>query len=176
MAFKQTRPDPKHVTIADLHWLAGLLEGEGSFGIYRNTITSKYTGIKKTYLYPIIQLSMSDEDVVRRAVAMFGTWCLPHKDRRGDNRKIMWRTSVLGSRAASWMRILHPLMGKRRSGRISEVLAIWENRKWRKLNHLEIGSIFKAKGSQRKIAKRFGTSQSIVGRIKRRVTYQEETC
>ena len=52
-------PIPR-ITELDLHWLAGLLEGEGTF----------MTGPPSAPRAPVIQFWMTDRDVVERAGAM----------------------------------------------------------------------------------------------------------
>lgn len=110
---------------ADLHWLSGILEGEGSFGVRKVVRRGDTLHAPRRYSDPIIQLSMTDEDVVRRAAALLGAWCNRY-DKTGPNRKPRWATSVVSGRAAAWMTILCPLMGSRRQERIREVLAGWE--------------------------------------------------
>jgi hypothetical protein len=51
---------PDDVPCSDLHWLAGLLEGEGSF----------LKGPPSAPRHPILALQMTDEDVVARVAAM----------------------------------------------------------------------------------------------------------
>ena len=91
---------------SDLAWLAGYLEGEGCFRhrvIYR--CASK------------IMVSSKDEDVLRRAASLLR-----------DDAKIwqlssgLWCTEVSGKRAIELMRLLLPLMGKRRGAKIKEIL------------------------------------------------------
>ena len=53
---------PQDVPAQDLHWLAGLLEGEGSF----------HPGPPSAPRYPVVALAMTDEDVVTRVATMFG--------------------------------------------------------------------------------------------------------
>jgi hypothetical protein len=110
---------------ADLHWLSGILEGEGSFGVRKVVRRGPPLHAPRRYNDPIVQLSMTDEDVVRRAAALLGSWCRRFTE-QSENRKPRWATSVVSGRAAAWMTILCPLMGSRRQERIREVLAGWE--------------------------------------------------
>ena len=50
----------------DLMWLAGLLEGEGSFLMARNIVAGK------VYRYPKITVNMTDRDVIEHAAEV--TW------------------------------------------------------------------------------------------------------
>lgn len=91
----------------DVVWLAGLLEGEGSFDLQRGR-------------YPRVRLAMTDRDVVGRAATLFGssirlTLRVPHKP--------TWHAEIQGERAVEVMRAVLPFMGARRSQRIAEVLS-----------------------------------------------------
>lgn len=100
-----------HGTHDDLIWLAGLLEGEGTFDLHRGK-------------YPRIRLAMTDRDVVGRAASLMDT-----KLRLSLHRapaQPTWHSEVSGDRAAELMRELLPFMGTRRSGKIAEVLATYE--------------------------------------------------
>src|SRR3990167_7223191 len=110
-------PDVKlTISKSDLCWLAGLLEGEGSFRIatFRNT---KY-GI---YKYPQIRCAMTDEDVVMRChqVTSFGTVTGPHSPPSRAGRKPTWIWSVDKTKQViELMNHLLPYMGTRRAEQI----------------------------------------------------------
>jgi hypothetical protein len=93
----------------DLLWLAGLLEGEGSFDAHRGK-------------YPRIRLAMTDRDVVGRAASLMDA-----KIRLALHpapASATWHTEISGVRAAEIMREILPHMGTRRSGRIADVLGV----------------------------------------------------
>jgi hypothetical protein len=100
-------------------WLAGLLEGEGYFGM----INSRVGG--KVYRYPRIGVNMTDRDVVDRVGAMWGiktfAWQPPP-----PSKKTQYRVMISGWAAADWMRLLHPWLGIRRQFRITEILAEYD--------------------------------------------------
>ena len=98
-----------HGTREDVIWLAGLLEGEGTFDAQRGK-------------YPRIRLGMSDRDVVGRAASLMDTGI--RLQYRPAPASPMWHAEVQGPRAAAIMRELLPHMGARRSQRIAEVLAL----------------------------------------------------
>ena len=105
---------------AEIAWLAGLLEGEGSF----QTINSWVNG--KAYRYPKITVNMTDLDVIEHVARLFGTkvYVMPIYVREGyAPPKQQWRATSTGKRAAEWMRKLYPYLGSRRQARIDEVLA-----------------------------------------------------
>lgn len=104
----------------DLNWLAGLLEGEGSFMMGRNWVNGKL------YLYPRIVVSMTDADVIERVARLFGTSVYvvpPSKSADRKHYKQQWRAQVNGARAAHLMEQLLPIMGGRRASKIKEILA-----------------------------------------------------
>jgi hypothetical protein len=90
-------------------WLAGLLEGEGSFHCRGGC--------------PRIALEMTDEDVVARYASIIGAGYqrrLPTEARH----KVSYICSAYGDRATLIMRDILPYMGERRSTKIQEHLAI----------------------------------------------------
>lgn len=118
---------------ADLYWLAGLAEGEGSF-----TISGRSA---------VFKIHMTDRDVVERAadiierayppVRRVGRGggsekpcrALPHRGpvheelvRQGVHKPV-WYVKVQGRRARLLMKDLYHAMGERRRARIVEVLA-----------------------------------------------------
>jgi hypothetical protein len=109
------------MTESDLHWLAGLLEGEGFFG----TINSRVGG--KCYRYPRIGVLMSDEDVIARVGRMWGIKVFVY-DPPAPSRKRLYRVTKLGKGAVALMEQLRPLMGQRRQAQIDTVLAEWRNK------------------------------------------------
>lgn len=95
-------------TREEVVWLAGLLEGEGSFDAHRGK-------------YPRIRLAMTDRDVVARAAALMDATI--RLSLHPAPAQPTWHTEISGERAAVIMRELLPFMGTRRSGRIASVLA-----------------------------------------------------
>lgn len=93
----------------DLLWLAGLLEGEGSFDAHRGK-------------YPRIRLAMTDRDIVGRAASLMGAEF--RLSLHPAPAKATWHTEISGERAAEIMREILPFMGARRSQRIADVLGV----------------------------------------------------
>lgn len=99
-----------------LAWLAGLLEGEGTFSMNSG--------------YPRVSVQMSDPDVLERAREVMrapGVWpkTPSARDRlRGWSR--MYATAVSGLRGAELMVTLRPLMGERRTREIDRALSAYE--------------------------------------------------
>jgi hypothetical protein len=107
----------------EVHWLAGLLEGEGSF----------MPGPPSNPRMPIIALAMNDEDVMTRVGRMFERKVLSIKP-----RSARWQASyalrVQGAKAVRWMTVLRPLMGSRRQAQIDRALACYAPRQVALLN------------------------------------------
>jgi len=97
----------------ELHWLAGLLEGEGSF----------LHGPPSKPNCPRITVQMTDLDVIQRCSTLMG---VPYKNARNDKRNPKWKRAwalQLGNyRAVALMQRLHPLMGARRQAQIDRAL------------------------------------------------------
>lgn len=101
----------------ELAWVAGLLEGEGSFMLKR-------AGGRTVRNLPRVTCSMSDLDVIHKLhrVVGFGIVCTgaPHK----HTGCVMHRwQSEDRDRVPQLLRELLPYMGERRSAKIREVLA-----------------------------------------------------
>jgi hypothetical protein len=104
-------------------WLAGLLEGEGYFGMIRNRVGGK------TYRYPRIGVSMTDRDVIARVATMFGLGTYEIKAPGNSHGRLdSYRAWSTGEAGAEWMRSLRSLMGERRRDQIDTVLTEWDAR------------------------------------------------
>ena len=95
------------MTDIEIAWLAGLLEGEGCFHFSR-------TGM--------IQVSMTDKDVIERAAVLMGVQWRPIK-RCIPGNKPVFIVRVTGPRALNIMTTILPFMGMRRTAKIHEVFA-----------------------------------------------------
>jgi hypothetical protein len=105
------------VSVVEISWLAGLLEGEGCFG---------FTNSGRT---PSIWLSMTDIDVVEKVRNLVD----PSRsinitdDKRKENYKTMYRLTLNGTRAIQWLMTIYSLMGVRRKAKIRELLDVWKS-------------------------------------------------
>lgn len=107
-----------HVHDESKGWVAGLLEGEGSFSIKRS---KRKNGLSCT---PVIQLASTDEDVAVRLHKLIpaANVCKPRRKTKGGKQVYNW--SLSRSAAVSELLIcIFPLMSRRRQDRIREVLA-----------------------------------------------------
>lgn len=99
------------ITNEDLHWLAGLLEGEGCFTLHKS----------KKRLYPKMQINMNDRDVIERVAELIG------KNVGGPYGTGFYTVQIVGRQAIELMEVLKPLMMSRRKARIEEVIEIATN-------------------------------------------------
>jgi hypothetical protein len=105
-------------SVKDIYWLAGLLEGEGSFGILSNGSN------------PVIYLQMNDYDIVFKVRSLMCKHYAIGIRSRQPNDSYVYR--VHGNIAIQWMMTLYPLMGKRRKEKITEILNLWKNHRGNK--------------------------------------------
>ncbi len=106
-----------------LAWLAGLLEGEGSF-----MITKCHCKNGKTYRYPRIGVTMTDRDVIARAALMFGTGVYDIKPSGPNSYLPQFRTGIGGQKAYEWMLKLYSFMGARRKSQMDKAINEWKVR------------------------------------------------
>jgi hypothetical protein len=107
-------PSPA-VDLRDLHWLAGLLEGEGTF----------IPGPPSNPRMPVIQVEMVDADVMARVGRLLGRKVTTLRARRAE-WSATYQVKVTGGPAVGWMLHLHPLMGERRQRQIERALRCYE--------------------------------------------------
>jgi hypothetical protein len=103
--------------IHDIIWLAGILEGEGSFNQDK----------RRNDFYSVIELSMTDKDIVERAAQIMnelgGSSCKVNARKKREGWKQQWRVTLYGNSAETIMKAILPFMGERRSNRITQLLA-----------------------------------------------------
>lgn len=109
--------EKKCITTEDLHWVAGLIEGEGCFALTCGK-------------YPKISINMTDFDVMERLAKLLqsnlrGPY---HPPAYKENWKSYWRLELTGINAVEWMQTLYPLMGNRRQEKIRECLMEWKEK------------------------------------------------
>lgn len=101
------------MAVRSIEWLAGLLEGDGSF-ILGN-------GIRKC---PRLNLAMLDKDVVEEAALLMKSTITEQKTPKGD--KVMYRTAIARrSVLEPLLEQLYPYLGIRRQQRVREMLAFY---------------------------------------------------
>lgn len=105
------------VTGRHLAWLAGLLEGEGYFGI---------TYDKRRDHYRVrVQLKMVDKDVVERAHELTGLGTIYRAKDNRPNHSDCWVWSVASqNEVVVLLENVLPWMGERRTSKIVEMLKL----------------------------------------------------
>lgn len=100
----------------DIKWLAGLLEGEGSFYI-------KPTGARQAK----VTLEMCDKDVVERAYNLLRVKSAIYEPKNKLATKPSYRFAVYSSQAIGLMMTLYSQMGLRRQAKIREIIVKWKS-------------------------------------------------
>ena len=108
------------MTTKDLYWLAGLLEGEGSFD-YQCRESEQRHG------RPRIQFASTDHDIAVRVAALFKKRVNgPYRAYGGQlNKKPMYKVLLSGPRAVGLMFTLWSILGTRRREQIKVSVARW---------------------------------------------------
>lgn len=114
-ARRPPRPTLREMSEAEVAWLAGLLEGEGHFGIIEGD------GSHRTRA--VVQMEMTDEDVVRRAHEMTGVGGVSTYDRIGYKKSWKWQVAAQED-VADLLRSIRNWMGQRRAARIEACLQV----------------------------------------------------
>lgn len=140
------------------HWLAGYLEGEGSF----------LPGPPSSPNLPIISVCSTDEDVIARVASIFGVTY--HRERRRNKKhKLVWRVKKTGYVAVQMMQQVQNLMGERRKKQIERAVASYAAKSHR-LSREEVLLIKRFANekilTQSQIAVKFGVRREWVNKIK----------
>jgi hypothetical protein len=99
----------------DFFWLAGLLEGEGTFTATRTD----------GHDYPVLKVEMVSEDVVSRAAHLLAARGVTRQKPEREDWSPTYLTGVNGSSAAAWMQRLRSHMGHRRGEAIDAALELY---------------------------------------------------
>lgn len=102
------------MTPAEIGWLAGLLEGEGCFSLSQD----------REYIYPVVRLQMTDEDVVRQAAFFMQTPV--HGPRTNGRWKPVFSTTAWHARAVGVMYTVYTFMCSRRKAKIVDLISRWK--------------------------------------------------
>lgn len=112
---------------AERGWLAGLFEGEGYFGLKKDTTyKTRPDGSRSKYTYvgPVVELQMQDLDIIERVqnLISFPKNITIHKARK-EHHNVTYRLTYHGMEAIEVMLTLRDLLGERRRGKIDDILA-----------------------------------------------------
>jgi hypothetical protein len=95
-----------------LIFLAGVFEGEGSFGFWGKE--------HKANRYLRAQIRMCDEDIVVRFIDYFKLGCITTNLPKKKNHNRSWKWTVSGNKAIDVMLQLAPFLGIRRQEKFKE--------------------------------------------------------
>lgn len=138
----------------DIYWVAGLLEGEGSF-------------TSKANKFPRVTCEMTDEDVIKKLHSLLGGQ-LYKPTKRQSHWKQSWQwTYVKSHEAAAFMQKIYPYMGERRKKQIDNTLKKWhqyqKQLKEKELHYLAAGKYYKRHSvSLRAVAKKYNIAAETV--------------
>jgi len=97
-------------TDLELAWVAGILEGEGTFRVTDSGST-------------IVSVEMADLDVLQKLQTVLGFGTLGNERKRGENRRTTWTFQISGRRdIEQLLNAILPYMGERRTKQIATVL------------------------------------------------------
>ena len=107
--------------LLDNSWLAGLLEGEGSFGFWAQAHRNG-----KAYGRLNVALAMTDRDVVERAASRMdcnvnGPYTVT------NSTKPFWRASATGQTTANVIERVLPFLGERRTAAATKAVEDWRS-------------------------------------------------
>lgn len=110
-------PAPPNVSVAELYWLAGWLEAEGSFSAPPPSDPRR----------PRISGQSRDRDVIERVARILTVSAVACKDPRAAERRWspMYEVLKRGRGAVEIMGAIEPLMGTRRRAQIQRALGSW---------------------------------------------------
>lgn len=108
------------ISIYDLYWAAGFLEGEGSF---HDSPTQ--TGIRVT----TAQVEFAPIEKLQNLFKGSHIRLVRHE--RPEHSPI-WHWTLTGPRAAGLMMTLYPLLSPKRQAQIEKALASWKQRGWKR--------------------------------------------
>lgn len=99
-------------TEKELYYIAGLLEGEGSFCAQSNSKDARYICIK---------VKMTDQDIIEWVANKWD--CSVYKEEFENHYKTTYTTQLRRkSECIEFLKMIYPLMSKRRKERISKIL------------------------------------------------------
>ena len=110
------------IDIKDVAWLAGWLEGEGCFSIYKKGNYSQFR----------IEFCSTDLDTMKKVCNILRTKETIYLRTQTytenlSKRKQEYYVHVRGSLAIEWMMTIYSLMGQRRKDKIKEILTEWRD-------------------------------------------------
>lgn len=109
-----------HLSETDIAWIAGLLEGEGSFGL--DARSSKRYRVSTAPPMPYIRISMTDEDIIAKCSSLLHKSYFSPKRLTSAGKQVY--TLHIGDRQTLFYLLpqIFPYLSKRRQKRVQECL------------------------------------------------------
>jgi hypothetical protein len=115
-ALMRTETRLQAMGLQDKYWLAGILEGEGSFMKAPPSSPNQ----------PCLCVVMTDKDIIERVASLFDCGVVVvHTVRQNPKWKPTWKARLGGTRAVEMMLFLKPIMGIRRQSQIDRAISTW---------------------------------------------------
>lgn len=145
-----------------MYWLAGLLEGEGSF----------MKGSPSKSNQPVVSIEITDEDTANRVGKIFETKVY-YLASRNKKWKPTFALRLRGKRAVELMKKLFPIMSKRRKEQINRAILSYVDLSSKKgiilkENKKEIINRLKNHEKVKDIARKFKVGESAIYKLKYR--------
>lgn len=144
----------------DLYWLAGLMEGEGSF----------MKGPPSMPHQPCVSLQMTDEDIVSKASSLVNANYFKYVS-KNLSHKDSYKFYVRGLPAVKLMELLKPFMGSRRQAQIEVAINCYKLKSNDKIPKKDYESIIarrKNGESARQISEDYGVTKWAIYRLEER--------
>jgi hypothetical protein len=103
-----------HIEMRWLAWIAGLMEGEGTFSRATPAMPRR----------PRLSIGMTDRDIVERVCDLWGTGISTHIPKVARFKQV-YRTELVGGSAVALMALLRPHMSARRQAQIDQSVATY---------------------------------------------------
>jgi hypothetical protein len=103
-----------HIEMRWLAWIAGLMEGEGTFSRATPAMPRR----------PRLSIGMTDHDIIERICELWGTRLYTHIP-KVERYKQVYRTELVGGSAVALMALLRPHMSARRQLQIDKSVATY---------------------------------------------------
>lgn len=101
------------ISLNDIRWAAGFLEGEGNFGFYSKHLRVAATQVQK--------------EPLERLKRMFGGPIKPKHQSKNPRASRAWRWTFSNTKGVSLMMTLYDLMSTKRKAQISAALKAWKS-------------------------------------------------
>ena len=111
------------ITTLDIAWVAGLVEGEGTF--VRRSEEARRRSPARGGKNIALAVRMTDADIVARLAQLWGVHLNGPYRSRIAHHKPAYSCRLAGDRAIAWMMTLYPFLGVRRRAKVRDLVELW---------------------------------------------------